>query len=186
MKNYTFILLIIVFLAQLIFPFKMIFESEQILSSGKEYKFLIEPVDPNDPFRGKYITLRYFADEFYPEEKNTWEQKSDIYVHLTTDSAGFAKILKITSSRPENNVDYVKAKIDYYYSESNMMVIKYPFESFYLEETKAKNAENAYRNVTRDRTKNGFGQVFIKNGNAILSDVILDGIPIREYIKSAK
>lgn len=183
MKNSTFIILIIVFLAQLAFPVKMIIDSESVLISGKEFKFLLEPVDPYDPFRGKFITLRYFADEFYPSEKRKWESKENIYVHLTTDSAGFAKIFKITSECPEDNIDYVKAKVDYYYPESNLMVIKYPFESFYMEESKAKGAEDAYRNVVRDRVKIAYGKVYIKDGRSVLKDVILDEVPIREYVK---
>lgn len=131
MKNFTFIILIIVFLAQLAFPLKMIIESERILTSGKEYKFLLEPVDPSDPFRGKYITLHFKANEFTPEEKREWEKQENIYINLTTDTAGFAKILNVKAECPENNIDYVKAKVDYYYSSSNTITIKYPFESLY-------------------------------------------------------
>lgn len=53
-----------------------------------------------------------------------------------------------------------------------------------MEESKAKGAENAYREVVRDRIKIAYGIVFVKDGRAVLKDVILDDIPIREYVKS--
>ena len=44
---------ILVALVQLFVPAKMILDREDILDMGKEYKFKTEPIDPNDPFRGK-------------------------------------------------------------------------------------------------------------------------------------
>ncbi|MBA4241981.1 MAG: GDYXXLXY protein, partial [Sphingobacteriaceae bacterium] len=40
----------VVALIQLYVPAKMIFDSEDILTTGKEFKFKTEPIDPNDPF----------------------------------------------------------------------------------------------------------------------------------------
>lgn len=43
---------ILVAIVQLYVPAKMILDREDILDTGKEYKFKTEPIDPNDPFRG--------------------------------------------------------------------------------------------------------------------------------------
>ena len=57
----TKIIVIIAFIfmvfAQWYVPSKMILDREDILKNGEEFKFLTQPIDPSDPFRGKYITL---------------------------------------------------------------------------------------------------------------------------------
>ncbi|MBD3630845.1 GDYXXLXY domain-containing protein [Cyclobacterium sp.] len=48
---------VLIALLQLYLPAKMILDREDILHKGKEYKFKTQPIDPNDPFRGKFIAL---------------------------------------------------------------------------------------------------------------------------------
>ena len=52
---YIFILFIIVVCAQLFVPSQMIFQQEDVLKTGTAFKFKTQPVDPSDPFKGKYI-----------------------------------------------------------------------------------------------------------------------------------
>ena len=46
-------------------PAKMIFNKEAVLAQGKDYRFKTAPIDPYDPFRGKYIDLYYEANAFH-------------------------------------------------------------------------------------------------------------------------
>jgi uncharacterized membrane-anchored protein len=46
-------------LAQWFVPAQMIYDQEQVLREGKTYHFKTAPIDPSDPFRGKYITLSF-------------------------------------------------------------------------------------------------------------------------------
>ena len=66
MKSRTLILtsFIAVALIQLLVPAKMIWDQEEVMRDGKVFRFKTEPIDPNDPFRGKYITLSF-------QEENT-------------------------------------------------------------------------------------------------------------------
>src|SRR6187397_1273345 len=93
-------------LVQLYIPSRMIFHNEVVLVSGTEYKFKAAPVDPNDPFRGKYITLSFDANSFEIADTTPWDQGQPIFVNLTTDSAGYAKILDISSTEPMDREDY--------------------------------------------------------------------------------
>ena len=52
---HTFIIFIVVAIAQLFIPTQMILNQETILKTGKPYRFKTQPVDPSDPFKGKYI-----------------------------------------------------------------------------------------------------------------------------------
>ena len=63
-KKTQIVLFVLVALAQLYVPAKMIWDQEDVLKNGSEYKFKTDPVDPNDPFRGKYITLSFDNNTF--------------------------------------------------------------------------------------------------------------------------
>lgn len=155
----------------------MIVGKENILSTGTEYKFRTAPVDPNDPFRGKYITLNFDADNFDVENDNFWHQDDEVYVLLGKDEKGFAKIIDITKQTPLNNkADYVKAKIHYAYD--NRVTIDYTFNKFYMEESKAPNAERVYRETARDTSQTAYALVCVKEGDAVLKDVIINGVSI--------
>ena len=57
--KYLIPMLCLVFAVQLSVPAWMIIDRESVIAEGREYKFEAAPLDPYDPFKGKYITLRY-------------------------------------------------------------------------------------------------------------------------------
>ena len=88
-KRYLPLLLLgVVALVQLYVPAAMILEREEVLATGKAYKFRVAPVDPNDPFRGKYITLRYRHNTIQVADAGQWESGQEVYVLLRRDRAG--------------------------------------------------------------------------------------------------
>ncbi len=52
-----------------------------------------------------------------------------------------------------------------------------------MDEFKAKGAEELYRESIRDINQETYALVYIKDGLAVLKDVILDGVPIKEMVK---
>ncbi len=90
---------VIMALAQLFVPAQMIMERENVLSTGSEFKFRTAPVDPYDPFRGKYITLNYSVDKFYTSD-STWRDQAKAYVLIETDADGFARIDDVVREEP--------------------------------------------------------------------------------------
>jgi len=178
----------LVALVQIYVPAKMVYDSEHVLIAGKDFKFKTAPVDPTDPFRGKYITLRYDIDRFNVISDDDWPNDEKIYVHLTEDSLGYAKIIDVTKDRPDNGVDYVDATVRYSHpiNQPNASVrrlrIKYSFDRYYMEESKAYDAEIAYRNSLRNRTGDTYTLVTIKDGKPVIKDVLLNGVPIREVV----
>ncbi|MCP3932456.1 MAG: GDYXXLXY domain-containing protein, partial [Bacteroidetes bacterium] len=66
---------------------------------------------------------------------------------------------------------------------SNKLTIAYPFDRFYMEESKADDAEDIYREFQRDNRRAAYALVNIKEGKAVLKDVLIDGISIRELAK---
>ncbi len=180
------LLLILVFILvamiQIYVPARMVYDSEVVLNEGSVYKFRTQPIDPTDPFRGKYITLRYDIDRFNIDTTEVWRQGADVFVLLTTDSLGFAAIKSISRSAPESAIDYVQAKVGYTWKRQDYINIEYSFNRFYMEESKAYAAEVAYRNAARDRKAEAYALVHIRNGDPIVKDVLIDGVSIREVV----
>ena len=184
-KKIVLIVFVLVALAQLYVPAKMIWNREDILATGIEFKFRTAPVDPHDPFRGKYIDLNYEENTFTVSKAEGWLIGESIFVILTTDSSGFAKIESVSKRKPASNVNFIKTKVRYVFMrDSTELTIDYPFDRFYMEESKAYDAEVTYRDTQRDTSINTYALVSVKNGEAVLKDVLIDGTPIREIVKA--
>ncbi|HET8839389.1 MAG TPA: GDYXXLXY domain-containing protein [Flavobacteriaceae bacterium] len=176
---------ILVAFVQLSVPVKMIWDREDVLATGTTYKFETAPIDPNDPFRGKYIHLRFKEDIIAVPNAKDWEMGETIYVRLTKDQNGFAKIKSVSKSKPSSEQDFVKAKVRFITGNaSDKLAIDYPFDRFYMEESKAQHAEQTYRYSQQDSTKTTYAVVSIKKGDAVLKDVLIDGISIKKIVES--
>jgi len=178
---------ILVALVQLYMPAKMIIDSEGVLDSGTEYKFKTAPVDPTDPFRGKYITLRYKDNRVEVENESDWISGEAVYVILTKDEDGFGRIKLISKEIPQYKVDYFKAKLSFVGSSgSNKVRVTYPFNRYYMEESKAEAAEKAYRKSQADTSKVAYALVSVKDGEAVLQDVLIEGVSIKDIVEQER
>jgi uncharacterized membrane-anchored protein len=178
-KNIIIIAFVIVAIIQLAVPTKMIYNYEHILSKGKHYKFQIAPIDPSDPFRGKYINIRIKESWFKADKINIWKYNEVIYVLLDSNNTnGFVWIKSITKVKPESNIDFIKAKVTY--SNDGSVSIDYPFKRYYLEESIAPKVEKLYSDALRDTNKLSFLIVNAIDGNAVVNDLIINGKSIKE------
>jgi uncharacterized membrane-anchored protein len=163
----------------------MIWDREKVLETGVEYKFKTAPIDPTDPFRGKYIILSYEDAIVQVENEVDWKMGEKVFVHLITDHDGFAKIKSVSKEPPTENQDFLKAKVGFITENgTNKLTVEYPFDRYYLEESKANDAELIYRQSLPDTSKITYALVSIKNGEAVLKDVLIDGIAIRDIVKA--
>ncbi len=188
MKSNKVILPIFIFVAilQLSVPLSMIWQNEDVLLSGKEFKFKTAPIDPNDPFRGKYIILDYDNNIIKIPKEHDWKRGEAIYVSLIENKDGFVAAKTISREKPSTDTDFVKAKVGFINYTKSELSIDYPFDRFYMEESKAQDAEITYWEAQRDTTKTAYALVNIKNGDAVLKDVLIDGVPIRELVETQK
>jgi len=159
----------------------MIVESEDAIITGAAYKFKTRPIDPTDPFRGKYITLQYEMNHFETID-STHVVGEEIYVYLKNDDEGFAEVSQISKKPMDIEADYVRARVTYYYK--GKVNFQLPFNTFYMEETKAYDAELAYIKANRDSLSNNvYALVYVKDDQVVLKDVLIDDIPIQEYVE---
>jgi uncharacterized membrane-anchored protein len=176
------LLFVLVALAQLYVPAKMIWDREVIISEGTDYKFETAPVDPNDPFRGKYITLRFDENTVPIKSADKWMTGEEAYVTVVNGKDGFAKLKSASRDKPINQ-DYIKTKVRYTLSDDYRMMIELPFDRFYMEESKAEDAENVYTRTLRDSGKTTYALVSIKGGVAVVKDVFIDDVSIIEIVR---
>lgn len=160
-------------LLQLYIPAKMIFDKEQVLNTGELYKFRTAPVDPNDPFRGKYVALNFADNTFFYTREEDWYMNDQVYVTLSTDSAGFAVIKNVSKQIPEKEI-YVIATIQYVMPYEKQLQIHYPFDRYYVEESKAPEIEEQYQEAIRDSSRVVYALVAVRDGDAVLKDLVLD------------
>lgn len=171
--------------AQWLVPAKMIWDSENVVDNGSVYKFKTRPIDPSDPFRGKYVTLNFEASVFISDSATSFEERQVVFASIAKDSSGFARVIELSEIRPEIT-DYVEIKIQSSYINKNNereFFLKFPFERFYVEESKAAEAERAYWQASRDSAQQAYALVSIDRGSAVLQDVIINGRAIKEIVE---
>ena len=168
-------------LVQLYVPARMILQQEAILRTGRTYQFKTAPIDPSDPFRGRYIILDYEANTLQVPEGHEWEQNEAVYVLLGTDAEGFAVPESISRTPWEGEGDYLQAHV--LYATEEEVVLSYPFDRYYLEETKAPAAEQAYLEAVRDSAVVTYALVRVKDGEGLIEQVMFGDRPLLEVLE---
>ena len=183
-SKYLFIIFVVIAVLQLFAPANMIYNQEHILKTGTLYKFKTQPIDPNDPFRGKYVTLSYELNS--AKSRDSTLQKDDkILVYLEKDNSGYAQVKAVSKTKIENEKDFIEVKVDWYNPYTNDVGFSLPFNRYYMQEFKAKPAENIYRkyNSVLDTINQTYALVSVKNGDAVLKEVYINDRPLLNYLE---
>lgn len=173
---------ILVALLQWFVPGLMIFKYESTLLSGKIFRFEIAPVDPYDALRGRYLWLSF--------KENTLQERADlkvtrgqyIYVMLKTDDHEFARFSDY-ALEPSRGKNYLKLQVQYNYN--GKIGVEIPFRKYFVNETSASKAEIIYnRGARADSKSEAYVLVRVKNGNAVIEELYINGKPLPELIKA--
>ncbi len=173
---------------QLAVPVTMIQNRENILHNGAMFRFKTRPIDPADPFQGRYVRLGIDMD-YIPTPKNQKvgiAYKTPIYAKLETDQDGFAFFTGWSREKPENGsflkTRYLGPRSDWIpETETRIhrgMRIDIPFNRFYMDEAKAPRAETLAREATRNT--NCWANVRILHGKAVIEEVYAEGQTLQE------
>jgi uncharacterized membrane-anchored protein len=173
-------ILLAVFLLQLLIPASMIGKREATLRAGTPYRFKTRPVDPHDPFRGRYVALRFEEGSArIADEKVRRGQK--LFVEVNEGEDGFAKLGKASRKRPDKS-DYIKVRANYSTGGTNVTV-SLPFDRYYMNEKRAPEAERAYWDNNRGTNRNTFALVKVLNGMAVTEGLYIDGKHVLDHLK---
>jgi len=167
-------------LLQLIVPASMIGKREAALRAGTAYKFKTAPVDPHDPFRGRYVALN-FDERTGQLADGHIEQGKKIYVKVYEGDDGFAKLGRVSVAHPEEG-DYIKVRAQYAATGPADISVELPFNRYYMNEKKAPEAERAYFANSRGTNRNTFAIVKVLDGMAVTEGLYIDGIHVRDYL----
>lgn len=168
--------------AQLYITFDVITTKEEVLDRGNAYKFNVAPVDPNDPFRGKYVTLRFRDNAVRVDYVEEWTKGDLIYVQVENDEDGIAQLVYGAKYAMDNGKDFFVATYRGKLNEDSVY-IDYPFTRFYMEESKAPIAESIYRESVFNTNIEAYGVVKILHGEAVLEDIIVDNRSILDLVE---
>lgn len=182
------IAVVLVCLIQLGVPASMILSYEDILSEGTEYRFKVRPVDPADPFRGRYVRLAFDEEEVRGEDQPALsiesipDKQRFAFARIETGANGLAEVIALSGKEPTQG-DFIKVDVRIY--NKKLYRINFPFDRYYAEESKAPNIENVV--ASRRRLDEGTlitAQVHIKNGRGVIAELFVGGQTIHEYLSA--
>jgi hypothetical protein len=115
-----------------------------------------------------------------------WPIDDEIFVQVGADSSGFAYVHSPSHEVPGNGSDFIRVRIDGNTSGGGKSTIRIelPFERFYMDETKAEDAESAHRNAMRDTGHVTYAVVHVKDGESVIRDVMIDEVSIRTLVET--
>ncbi|PTX58724.1 GDYXXLXY motif protein [Kordia periserrulae] len=181
-KTYIYLLFGLMVIAQIVASAQIVYKHETVINSGNVYKFTTAPIDPSDPFRGKYIVLDFDINSF-PTTDEDWNYGEKAYLYLGKNANGYAYIDTLSKTKLANNPnDYILVELGSHYN--GKIHFDLPFDTYYMEESKAYDAELLYReNNRRGEAQEVYAVVHIQEGTHVLTDVVVNGISIKDAVK---
>lgn len=117
---------------QALFLLAMVGVNELALATGKEVTLRTVPVDPLDPFRGQYVTLRYEVSRVQaPEGARRGE---DVYVPLHEQNRDW--IGSLGYSEPPADGEFIRGTVRY--TDGDSAEVEYGIETYYADEDEAR------------------------------------------------
>lgn len=178
-KTLFFIAFALMVLVQLFVPLQMIWNSENIIRKNQVYLFEVQPIDPHDVFRGKYVTLGFKNDKIAVENPNEYQRGQEVYVFVDKWD-NIAYLTDVSPNAPKDVSNYFKTKINYF--TDNEIVVEMPFNRFYMNEEKSLDAER----ILQDTTLKAYAKVAVYQGEAVLQDVIVNQMSLKDFVKQYK
>ncbi|MGZ4966240.1 MAG: GDYXXLXY domain-containing protein [Chthoniobacterales bacterium] len=180
MKTLRIAIFIVVALVQIAAPASMIWKRARTFREGRVWKFRTAPVDPIDALRGRYLSLRFSAEEF--PWSGPMPSVEIAYVMLKEDGDGFAVVDQVSGEKKSGD-DVVPVDRFSFYDDKGH--VTFPFDKFWVSEADASAAETAYFANSRRDNLNAYVTVRVHDGDAAIEDLFINGQPLREYLHGA-
>lgn len=181
-------LLLVLALAQWAVPGYLIQRGQATLREGTAYKFRTAPVDPADPFRGRYLVLNFEAAWVTVPAGFDVEPRQPLYAPIEVDAEGFAR-LGVPQKTPPDRGDWLRV-VTGWRDDQQRLRVTLPFDRYYLDENAAPAAERLYLAGNRRGASAGarltYAQVRVREGYAVIEDLVIDGQPLRERLRDGE
>lgn len=174
----TWILFVVMVLAQWAAPVMQIRKHEDVLTNGELVKFKCGAPDPFDPLRGRYLVISVEDPHATLPEKSAFKGGESVFATLKIGDDGLALFDTIHATPPDSGL-YLKCKLpSYLYGAQGRVRLEVPIERYYLNEEVAPKADAWLAKVRGDRTKTTWVEVRVKDGRAVVTDIKHDGVSV--------
>lgn len=176
----------VVMLLYLWFPYNMIRQTEHILRKGKVYHFQLQPIDPYDAFRGRYVSLSY-GNQQVPGQDSLLRGQTT-YIGLEQDSAGYT-YFSVAYAHPPSDIAYLTTEV--LYAQDSLVTFELPesMAYYYMNEASAPEVEKLVmrpRLPDEQETVHASADVRILDGKAVVEELYINELPVKEYLKRNK
>jgi len=176
-------LFVVVALVQLAVAGGAIVKSELALRTGEAFRFRIQPVDPVDAFRGRYVVIRFAVDRAPAADDLEVRSGKNVFVPLEVDADEYAAFGQAEVDPPHGR-SYLRLRAGGVSpdEEGNRWVwVSLPFRRYYMGEDRAPEAERAVRGGRRGQREASVS-VRVRNGVGVIEELYIDDVPIHQWL----
>lgn len=177
------VLFVVLAIVQLAVAAGAIFRAEVALRSGETFRFKLQPVDPVDAFRGRYVALRFAEDRAPVPENLPNLNRQKVCVPLVLDDEGFATFGPVGLEPPADGA-YLRLRsgVDFTDEDGNRQLsLAPPFRRYYMPEELAMEVD---RSLWRRGIRPAWITVRVWHGTGVIEELWVDGRPVREWLAS--
>lgn len=174
----------IVVVVQLAVATGAIVRSELALRTGQAFRFRIQPVDPVDAFRGRYVAIRFEAERAPVADDFEVRSGKSVFIPIEIGEDGYATLGMVAMDPPPRG-EYLRLRAGGVYPDEDgrrYMWINLPFRRFYMDEDLAPEAERAVWTGRRGRREASIG-VRIRHGVGVIEELYIDDVPIHRWLE---
>ncbi len=175
-------LFIILCLGQWLLIGKWIVDAEKINTLGTFVKIPCVQVDPIDPLRGTYLTIRPEPNQIFFDDRSKYKSLDEIWINyrqVKEDDYSF-DFAQPTNENPKNLV-YIKAKVQSVYPADSLQhskyfaTIEFPIYKYYVNEAEAPSIADKYNKALNDTTQKVYFGAFVLKGQVRVSSLWVGG-----------
>ena len=176
-------LFVVVAVVQLAVATGAIVRSELALRTGEAFRFRIQPVDPVDAFRGRYVAIRFAVERAPAAEDLEVRRGTFVCVPIEVDDDGYAA-LGPAELEPPSSGAYLRLRGGGVYPDEDgkrYVWINLPFRRYYMDEDLAPEAERAVWSGPRGQREASVS-VRIRNGFGVIEELYIGDVPIHRWL----
>lgn len=178
--------LLMLFAAQWAVPFVQVGREEAIRREGTVWRFALQPVDPYDVMRGRYLALGFAANTTMDAPPGS-KAGDTVYAVLEEDAQGLARVARLSAVAEENAFALPLRLTETWDGEAHTprADVRIPLSRFYLPEDDALAIDRIFPQQARsDAPLQAVLETRLKNGRLVAEALWIDGQPYRQWLQT--